>query len=125
MRGEGVSAEGICMMDQRDQDRIKGREWAEEVMADVRSHVSDDYQEGFWRRIEKELPRRKEDDSSKAMTDEQSKAFGRSMVEFGKYIFQRYDDVPLDYLEWLADQNTTLARYLESRRIREERKEAE
>jgi len=111
-------------MNDADKDRIWGREWAEYILDDV-LRGSDDYQEGFWRHIRKELPREKEKKPIAAMADEQSKVFGNSTIEFGKHIGTRYDDVPLDYLEWLVDQNAVLARYLNSRRIREERREAE
>ena len=109
-------------MDESDEDRIEGRERAEYILDDV-CRGSVDYQKGFWRQIEKELPKEKEKSSAAAMTDERSKVFGRGVVGFGKHVGTRYDDVPLDYLEWLVDQNAVLARYLESRRIREERRE--
>jgi len=55
------------------------------------------------------------------MPDQQAKAFGSQVIFFGKYSGGTYDDCPLDYLEWLADQNAALVRYLKSRRIQEER----
>ena len=107
---------------QADRDRIAGREWAEEVMREVNDEVNtDDFRRGFWREV-KSFQRVVETNKSEtALSDERSREFGKRMVEFGKFRGQRYDDVPLDYLEWLADQGVVLRRYLESRRIKIER----
>ena len=55
------------------------------------------------------------------MTNVQAKAFGASVLSFGKHQGRRVDEVPLDYLEWLAGQENefqkNLRRYLLSERI--------
>jgi hypothetical protein len=54
------------------------------------------------------------------LSDEAARAFGRQVINFGQYAHQRYDDVPLGYLEWLADRNIQLVRYIRSRRVQSE-----
>lgn len=104
------------------QDRIDGRRWAEELLADV--HLARPaFQQGFMRRMLAEFKANEID--RRAMTDEQAREFGAVLIQFGKHSGLRYDDAPLDYLEWLADQNSVLARYVRSRRIREEQQETE
>lgn len=105
-------------MEQADLDRIEGRKWAEEFL-DCLKAESADYQLGVWRRLKRELPTQELD--PKAMTDEQAREFGRQSVSFGRHFGRRYDDVPLDYWEWLADENAKVQRYLRSRRIMAER----
>jgi len=108
-------------MDTADQDRIDGRKWADEVLTDLAAK-SGDYQMGFWREIRRRQPT---PDPLKAglMTDDQSREFGRRTMYFGMHLGKRYDEAPLDYLEWLADQNVELARYVGSRRVQAEHTE--
>lgn len=54
------------------------------------------------------------------MDDDDARRFGRKTLCFGIHRDKRYDEVPLDYLEWLADQNLALSRYLASRRVQRE-----
>lgn len=54
------------------------------------------------------------------LSDEDARAFGHRLLGFGQYRDYRYDDVPLGYLEWLADQNIQLVRYIRSRRVQGE-----
>ena len=54
------------------------------------------------------------------LSDEAARTFGRRIIGFGKYACSRYDDAPMDYLEWLADQNVQLIRYIRSRRVQAE-----
>ena len=111
---------GTSGLSQADRDRIAGRRWAEEVLHEVEDEGnSDAFRAGFWREIRRRVKLRKP--SKTVMSDRKSREFGRRVVEFGKFRGQRYDDVPLDYLEWLADQGTELQAYLESRRVKEER----
>lgn len=105
-----------------ERDRIAGREWAEAVLEDL-AQTSDEYKAGFMRRMLKEFQPDEIDRS--AMTDEQARAFGRQVVNFGVHRDKCYDDVPLEYLEWLVDENTALARYIRSRRIKAEQDEEE
>lgn len=105
---------------QADRDRIDGRVFAEKVFRDVKErNVSDAFRVGFWREIRRRAKIKQP--SKTAMSDERSQEYGHMMVEFGKFLGQRYDDVPLDYLEWLVDQGTELRAYLESRRVKQER----
>jgi hypothetical protein len=97
--------------------RILGRKWAEEVLAD-NATASEPFRFGFRRRMLAEFKAQEIDRG--AMTDEQSREFGAMVIPFGKYAGSRYDEVPLDYLEWLADQNSKLVRYVRSRRVQEE-----
>ena len=108
-------------LSQADKDRIDGRVFAEVVLRDVRS-MSDDFLVGFWREMRRQVKVKEKESSKTKMSDQKSREFGRRVVEFGKFRSQRYDDVPLDYLEWLADQGAELQLYLESRRVKAERK---
>jgi hypothetical protein len=59
------------------------------------------------------------------MTDEESRRFEHTFIPFGKYATSPIENVPVAYLEWLADQSRNtwrnLHRYLNSPRIRAER----
>lgn len=59
-------------------------------------------------------------DSVRPMDDSEARGFGRRTLGFGVHRDKRYDEVPLEYLEWLADQNLALRRYLASRRVQRE-----
>jgi hypothetical protein len=54
------------------------------------------------------------------LSDEAARKFGRRTLGFGIHRDKRYDEVPLDYLEWLADQHTDLVRYIRSQRVQRE-----
>ena len=56
------------------------------------------------------------------MTDDQSRQFGSTSMPFGQYRGTRVDEVPLDYLSWIADDQflRDLPRYLRSRRVQME-----
>ena len=110
------------MLTKADKDRIDGRAFAEEVLRDVEeADFSDAFRIGFWREIRRRVKVLSESKSTKSiMSDERAREYGHRMVEFGKFRGKRYDDVPLDYLEWLADQGAELLSYLKSRRIRDE-----
>jgi hypothetical protein len=104
-------------------ERIEGHRWAEEVLSDVGEHGSVVFTEGFWREVAKHMPERFKIvvRTARPMTDEESRRFGGDRLKFGKYFNERYDEVPLDYLEWLVERNEELRRYLTSRRIKEEK----
>jgi len=109
---------------QADKDRIDGRVFAEEVLRDIEeADFSGAFRVGFWREIRRrvKVEEKTEQSDKTVMSDIRAKEFGRRMVEFGKFQGKRYDDVPLDYLEWLADQGKELLSYLKSRRVRVER----
>jgi hypothetical protein len=46
------------------------------------------------------------------MTEQQAKAYGLSALDFGKHAGEELRDVPVDYLEWLADASRDLWRNL-------------
>ena len=46
------------------------------------------------------------------MTAQEAKAFASKPMPFGKYMHELIGEVPRDYLEWLADENLQLQRYL-------------
>ena len=102
------------MLTTEDTNRIAGRQWADEVLI-LLEDSTDAFRIGFWRRIKKELSPK--DIDSKAMTDEEAREFGTTIVDFGQYQGRRMDDMPLDYLEWLTAANAKMQRYLRSRRI--------
>jgi len=107
---------------QADKDRIDGRVFAEEVFRDVEeADFSDAFRVGFWREVRRLSKVKARQSDKTVMSDNRSREFGRRMGEFGKFRGKRYDDVPLDYLEWLADQGTELLSYLKSRRVKAER----
>lgn len=53
-----------------------------------------------------------------------AKKIGNQTIPFGQYSGKRFDDIPLDYLEWLSDSSRDLSSrldaYLKSKRIRSE-----
>ncbi len=59
-----------------------------------------------------------------AMTDQQARQFGRRSMPFGRHKGRRVDEVPLDYLVWLADHAALfvadLRRYCRSPRLQSE-----
>ncbi len=105
-----------------DRDRIAGREWAEAVLEDLADHTGD-FLLGFRRRMLAEY--RVEEIDRAAMSDDEARRFGGQIITFGVHQSKRYDDVPLDYLEWLADQNAALVRYVRSRRVKAEQEDEE
>jgi uncharacterized protein (DUF3820 family) len=61
-------------------------------------------------------------------TDAQARAWGKTRIQFGKYQGQQIDEIPLSYLEKLAEPNDFtrhLRRYLASTRIALEQEAAE
>lgn len=61
------------------------------------------------------------------MTELESKMFGRRLMAFGEFAGTPVDDVPLDRLQWYADQEfvDNLRRYLKTARIRQEHEREE
>lgn len=103
--------------------RIAGRKWAEEVLADLPIDKTEEYQYGFMDRMKRCFAVKELD--PQAMTDEEAREFGRQTLGFGAHAGKTYDDCPLAYLEWLTDTKNALDRYLRSRRIYEERRDAD
>lgn len=58
------------------------------------------------------------------MSDEVARRFGNNTMGFGKYVGQRIDEIPIDYLLWFVEQKDTfkqeLRRYIKSRRVQAE-----
>lgn len=78
---------------------------------------------GVYAAIDRHLPGARCGAGPKPMDDAEARRFGQETMPFGKFAGTKMDEVPLDYLEWYADQplQRQLIRYLKSRRIREER----
>lgn len=106
-----------------DKTRIEGHRWAEEVVANVSEHDDADFRLGFWREIAKQLPpahRPRAQTTLRPMSDQESRAFGNRRITYGEFAGQRYDDVPMERLDWYVVQSEELRRYVASRRVREE-----
>lgn len=77
--------------------------------------------------IQEKLP--KASKPSDDMTELEARTFGRQRIDFGKYEDERIDDIPMDYLRWLADAKDEfreeLRRYLRSRRLKIESQDEE
>ncbi len=56
------------------------------------------------------------------MDSKRARLFGSTRLPFGEFAGQRVDDVPMERLQWYADQTFTddLRRYLESDRVKRE-----
>lgn len=76
-----------------------------------------------WIKADQTLPR-----SVEPMADQEALSFENEVMEFGKHKGELVGNVPLDYLEWLADASRTLwckiHAYLNNPRIKSERGEA-
>jgi len=109
--------------------RIHGREQAilclEMIEADSMPAAA---LEAFSAEIEKRCapPRPTPRPGPPPMNDSESAAFGQVALPYGKHQGTKVDDVPLAYLEWMAnpedsDLVRSLRRYLASDRVRRER----
>ena len=98
------------MLSKDDEDRIAGRKWAEEVFDDVPKQTKA-FQTGFRREVRRRI-KRQVTVEAQPMTDKQAREFGKGRIEFGKYKGYMLEVIPLEYLEWLADQGVMLHRYL-------------
>jgi len=89
--------------------KVHGRRFWVEMAKIVNAHVPDPYK-----------PRKQP--SVRPMTLQEARNFGSSIVPFGKHNNVPVDSVPMDWLEWLADQTFVddLRRYLESERVKSE-----
>ena len=83
----------------------------------------------YWRRlyylVANHLPpplEKKANPRDAKMTDAEAKRFGLQLIPFGEFMGMRVDDVPMERLQWYADQRwiDELRRYLKSDRIRGE-----
>lgn len=114
-------------------DNKHGREAAHTVAEFARLDsigMSDGCRLRFWEslrdEIAKELPTPVVS-SPRQMTEAEVRAFGREKMRYGIHGGKFIDEVPLDYLEWLATDSTEFIRkvrqYLNSPRIQSEREE--
>lgn len=115
------------MIDERIKQRIAGRKHAAECagLFDLHS-LGDDGSESFFDHLRSVFPKWlakpvPAPPEPQPMSDLQAKAFGASLMTFGKHAGTRIDQVPLEYLLWLADApdewKADLRRYLKSRRV--------
>ncbi len=109
------------------ESNIAIRKAAEDVV--VLAHSEGGFDSRFWEIIRdhalRYAPMAEKVQPVRPMSDSEARTFGRTVVNFGVHRDKCYDDVPLDYLEWLADRNIEILRYIRSRRIKAEREEHE
>ena len=105
-----------------------------ELLAESRDNRGGDFGRRFWRAIAEAATKQAGDSpaasgqdaaAQPAMTDEESRRFGQTPMRFGKHAGDRIDDVPIDYLIWLAEYQRNnfkddLRRYVQSRRVQAE-----
>jgi hypothetical protein len=62
---------------------------------------------------------------SRVMTNSEANRYETNCIRFGKHLGTPIKDIPLDYLQWLADAQNELCAYLRSDvgRIRQEREQ--
>lgn len=102
--------------------RIAGSKLAAEAL-EMLAGEEPAYHQGFYRTIVKALPpehRPKPVTTLRPMSDQESRAFGNTLVPFGQHQGARYDQIDLNYLDWIVQKNEELRRYVASRRVRTE-----
>ncbi len=111
-----------CRVVAREQARVVAGLVVEEI-----GRVPSEAQAAFWDELVKMLPiprpvpvpARKPE----PLTNRQSRAFGHSLISFGKYAGSSVDQIPVDYLEHLCEPKPfieMLKRYLASQRVQAE-----
>lgn len=113
--------------------RTAARELAEIALAEIASTPPHAHA-CFWDELRAKLPQLKAPNpqipkslAAEPFTDAQARAWGRNTMQFGKHQGTPIDQVPLDYLERIAEPNEFtryLRRYLASRRIQHESDQA-
>lgn len=104
---------------------------AAEMIAELADEEAGKYGKRFWKELAKIVmahvpdPRKRKRDKPKSvspMTQQEARDFGSVTVPFGKFNNVAVDNVPMDWLVWLADQTFVddLRRYLESERVKSE-----
>lgn len=108
-------------------DNIAGRRAAELLIAMAKEEadkLAPKARLRFWECIKEVADEVLPEKKLEPMSDKECRAFGDEQMQFGKYEGKYVDDVPLPYLEWMADSEAKharkLSRYLQSRRIRQE-----
>jgi len=120
----------MCKLtDEEVKNRIDARH-AAETIAELADEQAMKYGKVFWEQLHKiccaHVPCLVAEEMKKSsMGMQESREFGRSVIDFGKHEGQRIDEVPMSWLEWYADLYfvDNIRRYLRSRRIREENNE--
>jgi len=116
------------LCDEKEMDaRIRARYAAEEV-ASLADEEAETHGKFFWKCLHDIIcahvpcSRDKPRNPYRPMTVRDAHDFGRQQMPFGEYVGKAVDHVPLDYLQWLADQTFVddLRRYLESERLKVE-----
>jgi hypothetical protein len=106
---------------------IAGREAAEMFIAEYTEGESEEWLIGFARACLKysESVLKMPVDRA-AMTSEEAQKYERVVFTYGKHKDKSIGDIPMSYLNWIADTNRALLRYVDSQRGRErtEREEA-
>jgi hypothetical protein len=80
----------------------------------------------FWEELGKlvalHLPDRGSDSRFREMAEDEAKRFGQEQMPFGEFAGMQVDQVPLERLQWYANQTFTddLRRYLDSDRVKVE-----
>lgn len=115
------------------QERVKGRELAHSMaslLAEELEHLGPAGPAAFWEELAKlglappapHAPR-SAPHGVEPFTDHQARMWGRTKMPFGRYAGRAVDEVPLEYLEKIAEPNQfnrSLRRYLASRRVQAE-----
>lgn len=98
------------------EQRIEGRKTAEELFEEYCHGEDPAWIEGFARACyafaEKRLPRQ----PSEVMTTTEAKVFETEKLQFGKHSGEFIGDIPMSYLNWLADNNRPMIKYVDSQR---------
>ncbi len=93
--------------------------------------LSKEISKHFWTRlgtmINSKLKDATEAPEPKAITDDQARNLGKLVIPKGKHKGKTLNDIPIDYLEWVADNWTcqigeAVRKYIESPGVRAERR---
>jgi hypothetical protein len=119
---------------QRIADRVKGRIAAKAVIELLRGEcvgLSMDAQEAYWGQIRAVAspPAPEPKPAFIPMTEEEAIAFGRQVMDYGKYKGEKLDDIPISYLLWLTEDGQKRVRetrrYLASERMQRAQEDSE
>lgn len=115
------------MSEKATEERIAGRELAEEVLSFVQEDATEAFRHGFWRTLLEHCPSEIRPTAAEllVMDDCKAKAFEGSQIEFGLHRGSSYGEIPISYLAWLADSAVELQSYLRSERGRRRLAEGE
>jgi hypothetical protein len=99
------------------QDRIAGRKDTEEFIS-LASDGNDDYRVGVANAMRAHADEilGKVETGLRVMTDEEAVAFEKQRIEFGKHRGDKFVNVPVSYLSFVADSAMAIAAYLRSDR---------